>query len=60
MYWGTADDSCPIMWARYMDPTFRAAGVDLEYIEYAGEGHEFSREWTNFMEGVVEFFEEEL
>jgi uncharacterized protein len=60
MYWGTADDSCPIEWARYMDPTFREAGVDMEYIEYAGEGHEFSREWTSFMEGVVKFFKEEL
>jgi dipeptidyl aminopeptidase/acylaminoacyl peptidase len=37
MYWGTSDDSCPIEWARYMDLTFREAGVDLEYIEYAGE-----------------------
>lgn len=60
MYWGTADDSCPIEWARYIDPTFRNAGVDLEYIEYTGEVHEFSREWTNFMEGVVEFYTREL
>ncbi len=60
MYWGTSDDSCPIEWGRYMSGTFDRVGVDLEYIEYDGEGHEFSREWTNFMEGVVEFFEEEL
>lgn len=60
MYWGTNDDSCPIEWARYMDPTFRSAGVDIEYIEYKGEGHEFSREWKNFMEGVVEFYREAL
>lgn len=60
MYWGTADDSCPIEWGRYMSGAFDRVEVDLEYIEYAGEGHEFSREWTNFMEGVVEFYTREL
>ncbi|MBP9812073.1 alpha/beta fold hydrolase, partial [Candidatus Gracilibacteria bacterium] len=60
MYWGTADDSCPIEWGRYMSGAFERAGVNLEYTEYRGEGHEYSREWTNFMEGVVEFYREAL
>ena len=37
MYWGTADDSCPIEWGRYMSGAFERAGVDLDYIEYRGE-----------------------
>lgn len=60
MYWGTADESCPIEWGRYMSGAFERAGVDLDYTEYPGEGHEYSREWTNFMEGVVEFYKEKL
>lgn len=60
MYWGTADDSCPIEWGRYMSGALERAGVDLEYTEYPGEWHEYSREWTNFMEGVVEFYKKEL
>lgn len=60
MYWGTNDKDCPIEWGRYMSGAFDRAGIDLDYIEYPGEGHEYSREWTNFMEGVVEFYRETL
>ncbi len=60
MYWGTSDASCPIEWGRYMDERFRSEWIALDYIEYANEWHEFSREWTNFMEGVVLFYKEKL
>ena len=43
-----------------MDERFRSVRLNTDFIEYVGEGYEFSREWTSFMEGVVKFYKEEL
>ncbi len=60
MYWWTSDESCSIEWGRYMDERFRNAGIDITFNEYAWEGHEFSREWTDFMQWVAAFYGEKL
>ncbi len=60
MYFGTNDSSCPIAWGDDIEKAFQEAGKSFEFIRYTGEGHEFSREFQNFMRGSALFFGEHL
>ena len=60
MYFGTLDESCPIAWGDDIQKAFKKAGKSFEFIRYEGEGHEFSREFQNFMSGSAAFFKREL
>lgn len=55
MFHGTADDTCPVRWARATKQAMDDAGVDVTYVEYAGEGHNFYGRWDDSMRAVKRF-----
>ena len=57
MFHGTADDSCPVRWSRATDAAMKAAGVDVRYVEYRGEGHNFYGAWARSMRTTKRFLE---
>ncbi|MFQ5595255.1 MAG: alpha/beta hydrolase family protein, partial [Anaerolineae bacterium] len=58
---GTADTTTPPRWAQAIRDGLQAAGKDVEYFSYPGQGHAFQGEsWTLFMERVVAFFDQHL
>lgn len=57
---GTLDDSCPIRWSRQTVRAFRAAGVDVTYREYDGEGHAFGPQFMLSMERTTAFLARHL
>lgn len=52
---GTADDTCPVRWARRTHRLLRAADVDSTLRLYAGEQHAFVPQWELSMERTVRF-----
>lgn len=58
MYFGTLDESCPVEWGDDIQNAFYQEDKDLEYIIYEGEKHEFIPRFSDFMNGVDRFFEE--
>lgn len=59
MFHGTSDDTCPVRWARATDAAMKAAGVDVTYVEYRGEGHNFYGSWDDSMRATKRFLERE-
>ena len=57
---GSADKDVPKEWSDTLAERMKAAGKDITYLEYDGEGHEFSREWGDFMAKAAAFFRERL
>jgi len=58
---GTADEVTPPRWAVAIRRALAAAGKEVEYYAYDGQGHAFQGEsWTLFMERVAQFFDERL
>lgn len=55
MFHGTADDTCPIRWARATNAAMERAGIDVRYVEYRGEGHNFYGSWDDSMRAVKRF-----
>lgn len=55
MFHGTADDSCPVRWARATHEAMTAAGVEVRYDEYRGEGHNFYGRWDDSMRATERF-----
>ena len=54
---GSADKTTPPPWAEAIRDALQAAGVEVEYFVYPGQGHAFQGEsWDLFMQRVVEFF----
>jgi dipeptidyl aminopeptidase/acylaminoacyl peptidase len=54
---GEADDTTPPAWAEAIRDALRAAGKEVEYFSYPGQGHSFvGSGWTQFMERVADFF----
>jgi dipeptidyl aminopeptidase/acylaminoacyl peptidase len=57
---GTRDDTCPIRWSEATVKALRAAGKDVTFIKYRGEGHTFGRQWQRSIERTVAFFDKNL
>ena len=57
---GTVDDTCPIRWSEATVQALRAAGKDVTFVKYRGEGHTFERRWRRSSERTVAFFDKHL
>jgi dienelactone hydrolase len=58
---GLADDVTPPAWAEAIRDGLLAAGKEVAYYAYPGQGHAFQGEsWNLFMERVTAFFDEHL
>lgn len=58
---GAADTVTPPRWAEAIRGALAAAGKEVEYYTYEGQGHAFQGEsWTLFMERVTVFFDRYL
>jgi len=58
---GTADDTTPPRWAEAIRDALLAAGKEVEYYAYEGQGHAFQGEsWELFMERITAFFDVHL
>lgn len=58
---GTADTSTPPRWAEAIRDGLQAAGKDVQYFTYEGQGHAFTGEsWSLFMSRVADFYDEKL
>ena len=57
---GTADDTCPIRWSEATVKALKAAGKDVTFVKYRGEGHTFDRQWQRSIERSVAFFDKHL
>lgn len=56
LFHGDRDSDVPKEWSDDLADRLEAAGKDSRYIEYRGEGHEFSAQWRDFMKQTAEFF----
>jgi dipeptidyl aminopeptidase/acylaminoacyl peptidase len=57
---GTRDDTCPIRWSEGTVKALRAAGKDVTFVKYRGEGHTFERQWHRSIERTLAFFDKHL
>jgi len=58
---GTADTSTPPEWAEAIHAALLAAGKEVEYYTYEGQGHAFQGQaWTVFLERVRAFFDQHV
>jgi dipeptidyl aminopeptidase/acylaminoacyl peptidase len=58
---GSADDVTPPAWAEAIRDGLLAAGKEVAYYTYEGQGHAFQGEaWTHLMERVTAFFDMHL
>lgn len=58
---GTADTTTPPEWAQAIRDALVAAGKDVEYFEYPGQGHAFQGQaWTLFLRRMTSFFDQHL
>lgn len=55
MFHGSSDRTCPVRWARATKAAMDRAGVDLTYVEYRGEGHNFYASWDDSMRATKRF-----
>lgn len=60
LFQGSADKDVPEAWSDGLAVDLEAAGRDIEYVEYPGEGHEFGPKWSDFMARAAAFFQREL
>jgi dipeptidyl aminopeptidase/acylaminoacyl peptidase len=58
---GMADTTTPPRWAEAIRDALLAAGKEVEYFAYSGQGHAFQGEsWVRFMERMVAFYDRYL
>ena len=58
---GTADLSCPIVWAQASVDALKAAGKSVEYFTYPGQPHVFTTgPWTTSIQRSVAFLQQHL
>jgi dipeptidyl aminopeptidase/acylaminoacyl peptidase len=57
---GARDDTCPIRWSEATVKTLKAAGKDVTFVKYRGEGHTFDRQWRRSIERTTAFFDKHL
>ena len=60
IFHGTSDDSVPIQWSKDTTQRLAKAGKEVEYVEFAGEEHEYGPKWTEFMQKTAAFFKKSL
>ena len=60
LFQGDKDKDVPYEWADYLNQRLTDLKRDITYVQYEGEGHEFSFMWTDFMQKTAEFFTEHL
>jgi dipeptidyl aminopeptidase/acylaminoacyl peptidase len=60
LHHGRQDDTCPIGWSRATVSALRAAGKDVTFVTYAGEGHTFEGRWLASIRRTVAFFDTHL
>lgn len=60
LFQGDKDKDVPKEWADFLAAKLEENGKDVSYIEYAGEGHEFSFQWSDFMKKTADFYREHL
>jgi dipeptidyl aminopeptidase/acylaminoacyl peptidase len=57
---GIQDDTCPIRWSEATVNALRAAGKDVTFVRYRGEGHTFQGQWQRSIERTADFFDKNL
>lgn len=57
IFHGTADDSVPLEWSQRTEQLLKDAGRQVTFTIYENAPHEFSRDWSNFMESSKDFFD---
>lgn len=57
---GTADDTCPIRWSDETVAALRAAGADVTYHRYRGEGHQLYAAYDLAMRRTIGFLRRHL
>jgi dipeptidyl aminopeptidase/acylaminoacyl peptidase len=58
---GSADRTTPPRWAQAIRDALQAAGKDVEYFSYPGQGHAFRGEaWRQFLDRITEFYRQAL
>lgn len=60
LFQGSNDKDVPKEWSDHLAASLQDKQKDITYVEYAGEGHEFSTQWTDFMQKSAAFFHAEL
>lgn len=55
LFHGTADESCPVPWARATYAAMSRDGVDARLVIYQGEQHAFVPRWQESIETTVRF-----
>lgn len=60
LFQGSNDKDVPKAWSDTLAKNLTEIGNDFRYIEYPGEGHEFSPKWADFMSQSMAFFRENL
>ena len=60
MHHGTADESCPLRWARTTQRLLTRAGVDSRLEVYPGEHHAFVPRWQESIVRTVRFLHRQL
>lgn len=60
LFQGSNDKDVPKEWSDHLAASLREKQKDMTYVEYKGEGHEFSAQWTDFMQKSAEFFHAQL
>jgi dipeptidyl aminopeptidase/acylaminoacyl peptidase len=57
---GIQDETCPIRWSEATVKALNAAGKDVTFVKYRGEGHTFARQWQRSIERTADFFDKNL
>lgn len=60
LFQGSNDKDVPKAWSDDLSAELKALAKDITYVEYEGEGHEYSFQWNDFMRRTAEFFMEHL
>lgn len=60
MHHGTADESCPYVWAEQTRDALSDEGADVTFHAYEGERHAFEGDWELSMQRTVDFLRTEL
>lgn len=59
VFHGDSDRTCPVKWARATNTAMKVDGVDVTYVEYKGEGHNFYGKWDDSMRATKRFLEKQ-
>ncbi len=60
LFQGSNDKDVPKEWSDELAERMETLGKEFAYVEYPGEGHEFSTKWTDFMSTSAAFFHTHL